>query len=272
MTWKLLRARIIKHVSGPFNAKGTDVADRGADARLRAPGDRVSAEPFTAFAFAVELRLPGSDRAAVRGGVLRVRRPRAAPRDHPSARRGRPATVRLLPGRRVVRQRDPAPRDDVELRPLGLVGARAARARPPAPPATSSSCRPTSRRSACASACTAACRPSSPGPTLNARGQRHRHRVAGARVRGDRHRPPGRQAAWRRATSPSPRPSCASSTRASSARSTRRAGSRCRSTRTSCGRRSATSSARRRGWTCGSPSTSTRRRPEAAARPTTSAA
>ena len=26
LTWKLLRARIIKHVSGPFNAKGTDVA------------------------------------------------------------------------------------------------------------------------------------------------------------------------------------------------------------------------------------------------------
>ncbi len=26
MTWKLLRARIIKHSSGPFNAKGTDVA------------------------------------------------------------------------------------------------------------------------------------------------------------------------------------------------------------------------------------------------------
>ena len=25
-TWKLSRARIIKHVSGPFNAKGTDVA------------------------------------------------------------------------------------------------------------------------------------------------------------------------------------------------------------------------------------------------------
>jgi len=25
-TWKLLRARIIKHVGGPFNAKGTDVA------------------------------------------------------------------------------------------------------------------------------------------------------------------------------------------------------------------------------------------------------
>jgi phage tail-like protein len=25
-TWKLLRAHIIKHVSGPFNAKGTDVA------------------------------------------------------------------------------------------------------------------------------------------------------------------------------------------------------------------------------------------------------
>lgn len=25
-TWKLLRARIIKHVSGPFNAKGTDVS------------------------------------------------------------------------------------------------------------------------------------------------------------------------------------------------------------------------------------------------------
>ena len=25
-TWKLLRARITKHVSGPFNAKGTDVA------------------------------------------------------------------------------------------------------------------------------------------------------------------------------------------------------------------------------------------------------
>ena len=25
-TWKLLRARIIKHSSGPFNAKGTDVA------------------------------------------------------------------------------------------------------------------------------------------------------------------------------------------------------------------------------------------------------
>jgi phage tail-like protein len=26
MTWKLLRARIIKHTSGPLNAKGTDVA------------------------------------------------------------------------------------------------------------------------------------------------------------------------------------------------------------------------------------------------------
>ena len=26
MTWKLLRARIIKHTSGPFNAKGTEVA------------------------------------------------------------------------------------------------------------------------------------------------------------------------------------------------------------------------------------------------------
>jgi phage tail-like protein len=26
MTWKLLRARIITHTSGPFNAKGTDVA------------------------------------------------------------------------------------------------------------------------------------------------------------------------------------------------------------------------------------------------------
>ncbi len=26
MTWKLMRARIIKHVSGPMNAKGTDVA------------------------------------------------------------------------------------------------------------------------------------------------------------------------------------------------------------------------------------------------------
>ena len=25
-TWKLLRARIVKHVSGPFNAKGSDVA------------------------------------------------------------------------------------------------------------------------------------------------------------------------------------------------------------------------------------------------------
>ena len=26
LTWKLLRARIVKHTSGPFNAKGTDVA------------------------------------------------------------------------------------------------------------------------------------------------------------------------------------------------------------------------------------------------------
>ena len=26
LTWTLLRARIVKHVSGPFNAKGTDVA------------------------------------------------------------------------------------------------------------------------------------------------------------------------------------------------------------------------------------------------------
>src|ERR1700753_1256383 len=26
MTWKLLRARIIKHTSGPMNAKGTDIA------------------------------------------------------------------------------------------------------------------------------------------------------------------------------------------------------------------------------------------------------
>jgi phage tail-like protein len=26
MTWKLFRARIVKHVSGPLNARGTDVA------------------------------------------------------------------------------------------------------------------------------------------------------------------------------------------------------------------------------------------------------
>jgi len=26
MTWKLLRARIIKHTSGPLNARGNDVA------------------------------------------------------------------------------------------------------------------------------------------------------------------------------------------------------------------------------------------------------
>lgn len=26
MTWRILRARIVKHTSGPFNAKGTDVA------------------------------------------------------------------------------------------------------------------------------------------------------------------------------------------------------------------------------------------------------
>jgi phage tail-like protein len=26
LTWRLLRARIVRHVSGPFNAKGTDVA------------------------------------------------------------------------------------------------------------------------------------------------------------------------------------------------------------------------------------------------------
>jgi hypothetical protein len=26
LTWKLLRARLIKHTSGPLNAKGTDVA------------------------------------------------------------------------------------------------------------------------------------------------------------------------------------------------------------------------------------------------------
>jgi phage tail-like protein len=26
LTWRLLRARIVKHTSGPFNAKGTDVA------------------------------------------------------------------------------------------------------------------------------------------------------------------------------------------------------------------------------------------------------
>jgi phage tail-like protein len=26
LTWRLLRARIVKHVSGPFNARGTDVA------------------------------------------------------------------------------------------------------------------------------------------------------------------------------------------------------------------------------------------------------
>jgi hypothetical protein len=25
-TWKLLRARIVKHTTGPFNAKGSDVA------------------------------------------------------------------------------------------------------------------------------------------------------------------------------------------------------------------------------------------------------
>ena len=25
MTWKLLRARVVKHTSGPFNARGSDV-------------------------------------------------------------------------------------------------------------------------------------------------------------------------------------------------------------------------------------------------------
>ena len=98
-------------------------------------------------------------------------------------------------------------------------------------------------------------------------GQRHRDRGAGARVRGDRHRVPGRSGRRARARRPRPRSSCASSTRASSGRSTRAAGSRRRSTPTSCGRRSATSSARRPSWTCGWPSTSARRRLEAAGRP-----
>src|SRR6266545_3788488 len=40
-TWKLLRARITKHVSGPMNAKGNDVDGR-ADACLRAAGDGVA--------------------------------------------------------------------------------------------------------------------------------------------------------------------------------------------------------------------------------------
>ena len=41
-TWKLLRARIVKHTSGPFNAKGTDVAMEETGAGLRAARDGVA--------------------------------------------------------------------------------------------------------------------------------------------------------------------------------------------------------------------------------------
>ena len=59
MSWTLLQAWPVRQVHGPLNAKGTDVADGGAHARLRAPRDRVS-DPFTAFNFRVEIMLPGA--------------------------------------------------------------------------------------------------------------------------------------------------------------------------------------------------------------------
>ena len=62
-TWKLIRARIIKHTSGPFNAKGTDVAAAKGAARqgesitvvgrIGGSEERGPAEWFTdVFAFA----------------------------------------------------------------------------------------------------------------------------------------------------------------------------------------------------------------------------
>ena len=124
----------------------------------------MSAEPFTAFAFAVELRLPGSDAPLCEAAFCECEGLELRREIIRAARRGRPGQRAAAPRGRVVRQRDPAPRDDVELRPLGLVGARAARPGRPRHLRHRRPRRPTSRRSACAFACTAACRPRSPGP------------------------------------------------------------------------------------------------------------
>ena len=87
----------------------------------------MSAEPFTAFAFAVELRLPGSDQPLCEAAFcacdgLELRREIIRARDGAD-----PTNVRLLPGAESFGNVILRARDDVELRPLGLVGARAAR-------------------------------------------------------------------------------------------------------------------------------------------------
>jgi len=98
MTWKLLRRAIIKHVSGPLNARGNDVAMEQLTLAYERLEMGVSAEPFTAHAFAVELRLPGRDEPLCHAAFCEVRRARTATLDHDAARRRRRRDVRLHPG------------------------------------------------------------------------------------------------------------------------------------------------------------------------------
>ena len=60
-TWKLIRGRIIKFVSGPMKAKGTDVAIEGTDPRLRAVRDGIGAPPLRKACFTFYHYLSVSD-------------------------------------------------------------------------------------------------------------------------------------------------------------------------------------------------------------------
>ena len=232
----------------------------------------MSAEPFTAFAFAVELRLPGSDRPLCEAAFcacdgLELRREVIRARDGAD-----PTNVRLLPGPEsfgnVVLRRGMTTTFDLWDWWERVRRGQAARATCDivvlSPDLAQERVRFRLYR----------CLPVKlTGPALNAAGNDIAIESLELACEGiDIVRPGDKPSAApaRRARRQGPAARARRELRARDQQG--RAGSRCRSTPTSCGRRSATSSARRRAWTCGSPSTSTRRRPEAAARPTTSAA
>ena len=210
----------------------------------------MSAEPFTAFAFAVELRLPGSDQPLCEAAFcacdgLELRREIIRARDG-----AEPTNVRLLPGAEsfgnVILRRGMTSSFDLWDWWERVRRGEAARATCDivvlSPDLAQERVRFRLHR----------CLPVKlTGPALNAAGndiaiESLELACEGIDVVRPGDKPPRRRPRARR-EGPAPR-----ARRELRARDQQgRAGSRCRSTRTSCGPRSATSSARRRGWTCG---------------------
>ena len=156
----------------------------------------MSVEPFTAFAFAVELRLPGSDAPLCEAAFcacdgLELRREIIRARDGAD-----PASVRLLPGAEsfgnVILRRGMTSSFDLWDWWGRVRRGQAARATCDivvlSPDLAQERVRFRLHR----------CLPAKiTGPALNAAGNDIAIEVARARLRGDRHRPPGRQAARR---------------------------------------------------------------------------